>query len=99
MPVIAIMILFYGVSNWNAWFNAMVFLRNRSLYPLQLFLREILVLSDTSSMTTGMLTDREMMGETIKYATIIVTTIPIVCIYPFLQKYFVKGMLVGAVKG
>jgi len=98
-PTIAIMILFYGVGQWNSWFHAMVFLRNRDLYPLQLFLREILVLSDTSDMTTGMTSDRELMGETIKYATIVVTTVPILCVYPFLQKYFVKGMMIGAVKG
>lgn len=99
IPTIAIMVLFYGVGHWNAWFHAMVFLRDRSLYPLQLILREILVLSDTTSMTTGMVVDREQLGETIKYATIIVTTAPILCVYPFLQKYFVKGMMVGAVKG
>ena len=98
-PTIAIMILFYGVGQWNSWFHAMVFLRKRELYPLQLFLREILVLSETSDMTTNMTSDREMMGETIKYATIIVTTVPILCVYPFLQKYFVKGMMIGAVKG
>lgn len=98
-PTIAIMILFYGVGQWNSWFNAMVFLRSRDLYPLQLFLREILVLSDTSDMTTNMTSDRELMGETIKYATIIVTTVPILCVYPFLQKYFVKGIMIGAVKG
>jgi putative aldouronate transport system permease protein len=98
LPILAIMVLFYGVGQWNSWFYGMVFLRRRELYPLQLFLREILILSDTSNMTTGMVTDREMMGETIKYATIIVTTVPILCIYPFLQKYFVKGMMVGAVK-
>lgn len=99
VPTIAIMVLFYGVGHWNSWFHAMVFLRERSLYPLQLILREILVLSDTTSMTTGMVVDREQLGETIKYATIIVTTLPILCVYPFLQKYFVKGMMIGAVKG
>jgi len=98
-PTIAIMVLFYGVGQWNSWFNAMVFIRSRDLYPLQLFLREILVLSDTTDMTTGMTSDRELLGETIKYATIVVTTVPILCVYPFLQKYFVKGMMVGAVKG
>jgi len=99
VPTIAIMVLFYGVGHWNSWFHAMVFLRERTLYPLQLILREILVLSDTTSMTTGMVVDREQLGETIKYATIIVTTLPILCVYPFLQKYFVKGMMIGAVKG
>ncbi|MGI5900256.1 MAG: carbohydrate ABC transporter permease [Christensenellales bacterium] len=99
LPTIAIMILFYGVSNWNAWFNAMIFLRKRALYPIQLILREILVLSDTQSMTAGMALDGEMLSENIKYATIIVTTLPILFVYPFLQRYFVKGLMIGAVKG
>ena len=98
LPTVAIMVLFYGVGQWNSWFNAMVFLRNRNLYPLQLILREILILSDTSDMVTNMVVDREMIGETIKYATIIITTVPILLVYPFLQKYFVKGMMIGAVK-
>ncbi len=98
LPTVAIMVLFYGVGQWNSWFNAMVFLRNRNLYPLQLILREILILSDTSDMVTNMVVDREMLGETIKYATIIITTVPILLVYPFLQKYFVKGMMIGAVK-
>ena len=98
LPTVAIMVLFYGVGQWNSWFNAMVFLRDRNLYPLQLILREILILSDTSDMVTNMVVDREMIGETIKYATIIITTVPILLVYPFLQKYFVKGMMIGAVK-
>ncbi len=98
LPTVAIMVLFYGVGQWNSWFNAMVFLRDRNLYPLQLILREILILSDTSDMVTNMVVDREMIGETIKYAPIIITTVPILLVYPFLQKYFVKGMMIGAVK-
>lgn len=100
LPVVAVMILFYGVGHWNAWFNAMIFLRSRTKYPLQLILREILVASDTSSMTTnvgGM--DVEAIGQTIKYATVVVATVPILFVYPFLQKYFVKGIMVGALKG
>ncbi len=100
MPVVAVMILYYGVSHWNAWFNAMVFLRNRSLYPLQLILREILIANDTSRMMAGVgLTDTEQVGEPLKFATIMVATVPILFIYPFLQKYFVKGVMIGAIKG
>ncbi len=100
MPVIAVMILFYGVYHWNAWFNAMIFLRNRNLYPLQLVLREILIASSTDSMTTGVGgLDKEPVGETVKYATIMVATLPILFVYPFLQKYFVKGVMIGAIKG
>ncbi len=100
MPVIAVMILFYGVYHWNAWFNAMIFLRNRELYPLQLVLREILIASSTDTMTTTVSgLDKEPVGETVKYATIMVATLPILFIYPFLQKYFVKGIMIGALKG
>lgn len=98
LPTVAIMILFYGVSKWNSWFYAMVFLRDRSLYPLQLILREILILSSTSDMVTDMYVNKDLYSETIKYATIIVATVPILCVYPFIQKYFVKGMMIGAVK-
>ena len=76
----------------------MLFLRDKSLYPLQLILREILVQNDTTMMSAGMGEDQFLIGETIKYATIVVATVPILCVYPFLQKYFVKGVMIGAVK-
>ena len=98
-PVVAVMILFYGVAHWNAWFNAMIFLRKRDLYPLQLILREILISSSTDNMLTDVAAlDKEPVAETVKYATIITATVPILFVYPFLQKYFVKGMLIGAIK-
>lgn len=100
MPVIAVMILFYGVGHWNSWFNAMIYLRNRQLYPLQLILREILISSDTTQMLTNISgLDQEPVQETVKYATIVIATLPILTIYPFLQKYFVKGVMIGALKG
>lgn len=98
LPVLSVMILFYAVSHWNAYFNAMIYLRDRTLYPLQLVLREILIASSTESMLGGVVQDREPIGETIKYATIVVATFPILCIYPFLQRYFVKGVMIGALK-
>ncbi|MDW7656881.1 MAG: carbohydrate ABC transporter permease [Bacillota bacterium] len=99
MPVIAVITLFYGVGHWNSWFSAAIYLRNRDLYPVQLILREILISSVTESMTTGQTTaDREPIGETIKYATIIIVTLPVLMIYPLLQKYFVKGIMIGAIK-
>lgn len=99
MPVVAVMILFYGVSHWNAWFSATIYLQTRDLLPLQIILREILIANDTSSMLTGIDTgDKAMVGETIKYATIISSTVPILFLYPFLQKYFVNGVMIGAVK-
>ncbi|NSW89261.1 MAG: carbohydrate ABC transporter permease [Firmicutes bacterium] len=100
LPVVAVMTLFYSVSHWNSWFNAMIFLRNRALYPLQLILREILILNSTESMVTDIsATEKEPVSETIKYATIMVSIVPIMMIYPFLQKYFVKGIMIGALKG
>ena len=100
--ILAVMALFYGVGLWNGWFNASIFLRDRNMYPLQLFLREVLINSSTDSMMTGSAgaeADRVGIAETIKYATIVVSTLPILCVYPFLQKYFVKGVMVGALKG
>lgn len=99
LPVIAVMVLFYGVWHWNKWFDALIYLRDRDLFPLQLILREILIQNDTSSMMTSVEGgDRMPVGETIKYATIMVATLPILFLYPFLQKYFVKGVMIGAIK-
>lgn len=100
MPTVAVMILYYAVAHWNSWFNAMLFIKERKLMPLQLILREILIQNDTTAMSTGVATgDQEAIGESIKYAVIVVATLPILFIYPFLQKYFVKGVMIGAVKG
>ena len=98
--VLAVMILFYGVDHWNAWFRAAIYLRTRMNYPLQLVLREILIQNSTQSMMAGGQVDQlYFVGETIKYATIIVSTLPILFIYPFMQKYFIKGVMIGAIKG
>ncbi|MBE7680073.1 ABC transporter permease subunit [Paenibacillus sp. P13VS] len=100
LPVIAVMILYYAVDKWNGWFYASVFIKSRELFPLQLVLREILIANSTESMSAGASAgDRFQIGETIKYATIMVATIPILCIYPFLQRFFVKGVMVGSLKG
>ncbi|WP_339204280.1 carbohydrate ABC transporter permease [Paenibacillus sp. FSL K6-3182] len=99
-PVLAVVGLYYGVSHWNSWFNAMIFLQDRSMYPLQLILREILIIGEASSMAEGASQDEIIiLGETLKYATIMVATLPIFLVYPLLQKYFVKGALIGAIKG
>ena len=97
--IMAVMVLFYGVAHWNSWFNAMLYIRDKKLYPLQLILREILLLNSTDSMMGDTGGDKYYIGETIKYATIMVATLPILCIYPVIQKYFVKGVMIGAVKG
>ena len=101
MPTVAVLILYYAVGHWNSWFNAMIYLKTRNKFPLQLILREILIQNDTTSMTAGSgdSGDKLAIAETIRYATIVVATVPILCVYPFLQKYFVKGVMVGAVKG
>lgn len=96
-PTIAVICLYYAVGHWNSWFNAMLFLKDKAKYPLQLILREILILNNASSGDTSDVA--VYMGETIQYATIVVATLPVLCIYPFIQKYFVKGVMVGAVKG
>ncbi|HLZ28218.1 MAG TPA: carbohydrate ABC transporter permease [Chloroflexota bacterium] len=99
LPALAVIILFYAVGHWNAYFNALIYIRSRDLYPLQLVLREILITSNVESMTTSVSSgDTFQIGQTIKYATIVVATLPILVIYPFLQKYFVKGALIGAIK-
>ena len=100
MPIIAVMVLFYGVAHWNSWVQAMMYIRTRAKYPLQLILREVLLMNDTSGMgASASVGDQYMLGESIKYATIMVATLPILCVYPFIQKYFVKGIMIGAIKG
>lgn len=98
--IIAVMVLYYGVGLWNGWFYSMIFLADRSKFPLQLILREILIQNDTSSVMSGVgVEDGFSVAESVKYAVIVIGTLPILCIYPFVQKYFVKGVMIGAVKG
>lgn len=102
LPTVAVIALYYAVSQWNAWFNAAIYLTSQDILPLQLYLRKILVENKIDEFTAGgAITDANasMMAESIKYATIIVSVIPILCVYPFIQKYFTKGVMVGAVKG
>lgn len=101
LPTIAVITLYYAVGHWNAWFNAMIFLRDRDKFPLQLIMREILLANDTSTMLNNNVSDADVVSvsETIQYATMIIATVPILAIYPFVQKYFVKGVMIGAVKG
>ncbi|MGX0267710.1 carbohydrate ABC transporter permease [Enterococcus casseliflavus] len=106
-PIIAVMALFYGVGHWNSFFNALIYLSDRSMYPLQMILREILILQDMSSNTVNnvtsemanMLYSKQQLAQVIKYGVMIVSSLPIIIVYPFLQKYFVKGMMVGSIKG
>ncbi|NLB91668.1 MAG: carbohydrate ABC transporter permease [Clostridiales bacterium] len=101
-PIIAVMVLYYGVTHWNSWFQASIYLRNRSLYPLQLYLREILVLNvgaTTTTVTAEQMVQESYYRELLQYCAIVVATIPILCVYPFVQKYFVQGVMIGAIKG
>ena len=98
--VIAVVALYYAVARWNSWMPAMLYLRTRNKYPLQLVLREILINNDLNSMNASAgADDVEYISATLQYATILVATLPIMCVYPFLQKYFMKGVMVGAIKG
>jgi putative aldouronate transport system permease protein len=98
-PILSVMILYYGIGIWNAWFWASAILQERELYPLQVVLREILLQNSAISMSAGVdAGDQESVAATIKYATIIVATVPVLCIYPFLQKYFARGVMIGAIK-
>ena len=103
-PVIAVMVLYYGVGHWNSWFNAMIFLKDRRLFPLQLFLRELLIQSVFTGDVAGGLnayegTYKDVNEDILKSAFIVVSTLPILCLYPFLQRYFIKGVMIGALKG
>ena len=98
--IFAVITLYYAVAIWNTWFNPSIYLKERSKYPIQLVLREILIQNDVNNMVQGAdAADVQGLSETIKYAVAMVTTVPILIVYPFLQKHFVKGTLTGAVKG
>lgn len=108
MPIIAVMGLFYGIGHWNSYFNALIYISNKSMYPLQMVLREILVLQDLSSNSTAtnvsastaeMLYSKQQLVQVIKYGVMIVSTLPVIVVYPFLQRYFVKGVMIGSLKG
>ena len=100
---LATITLFYGASRWGAWYSAMVYLPNRrDLYPLQMFLRELMVTENNMDAVADEFSTESanfyLLKNVIKYAAVIVSTVPILCLYPFLQKYFIKGVLVGSLK-
>ncbi|WP_127581506.1 carbohydrate ABC transporter permease [Paenibacillus koleovorans] len=100
MPIVAVLILFYAVEHWNSYFSALIYLPSKELQPLQLYLVKVLV-ENTQSLADSILMSEEksLAIMQVKYAIIIVSTLPILCIYPFLQKYFVQGVMIGAIKG
>ena len=97
---VAVIILYYAVGYWNNWFSAMIYLKDKNKYPLQLFLREILLANTSNGATAEGFEESDMLylEDLVRYATIIVSTLPILCAYPFCQKYFMKGVMMGSVK-
>ena len=99
-PVLAVIGMYYAVGQWNGWYHSLIFHRTRELYPLQMILRELLILNKmTGSDSAADFVEEAFNRDLIKYCTIVVTTVPILIIYPFLQRYFVKGVMIGAIKG
>lgn len=103
-PIIAVMFLIYAVGHWNAYFSALIYITDRAKYPLQVVLREILIQQQSISGSSSALNAQSLemqrqMAELIKYGLIVVSSLPVLCIYPFVQKHFVKGMMIGSVKG
>jgi len=100
--ILAVLSLYYAVGHWNAYFNALIYLNNRNLYPLQVFLREILILNEFDNeaiIDEELMMVKQGMADLLRYALIVVSTAPILCMYPFVQRYFVKGVMIGSVKG
>jgi len=101
-PIIAVLVLYYGVAKWNSYFDAMLYLKKTSLQPLTIVMREILIQNKIDyTMISDAKVASEMQGlmQLLKYSTIVVASVPVLIIYPFVQKYFVKGVMIGAVKG
>ena len=104
--VIAVITLFYAVGYWNSWFNALIYVSDRNKFPLQIVLREILILNkvDAEMLASGQMTTEDIavkqnMYELLKFSLIIVASLPVLCVYPFIQRYFIKGVMLGAIKG
>ena len=99
-PVLAVIGMYYAVGQWNGWYHSLIFHRTRELYPLQMILRELLILNEmTGSDSAADFVEEAFNRDLIKYCTIVVTTVPILIFYPFLQRYFGKGVMIGAIKG
>ncbi|MGX1192136.1 carbohydrate ABC transporter permease [Metabacillus sp. SLBN-84] len=101
-PIIAVLILFYAVGHWNSYFDALIYLNDEGLYPLQLILRNILIQNEAAANMVGDVASyaaQRRLAELIKYGVIIVAALPLLIVYPFVQKYFVKGALIGGIKG
>ena len=95
--------LYYAVGHWNDYFTALVYMTTPEKYPLQMFLRDILIQNQVDINMIGLspaeAEAKRMLAQTLKYGVIVVASVPVLCLYPFVQKYFVKGVMIGAVKG
>ena len=106
-PILAVMALYYGVARWNDYYTAMIYLSSSDRQPLQMVLRDILLQNQNALVAAENLSDEAMelmarrayMAEAMKYAVIFIASAPLLCAYPFVQKYFVKGMMIGSLKG
>lgn len=101
-PIMAVMVLYYGIAHWNAFFNALIYLSDKEKHPLQLILRDILIqneMNDMMNMTSESVAQQQLFSESLKYAVIVFASLPVLIIYPILQRHFVKGVMVGAIKG
>ena len=101
-PILAVLVLYYGVTKWNSYFDAMIYLKSQTMVPLQIVLRDILILNQvdyTMVSDASAIAAQRGLTDLLKYSTIVVASLPVLCIYPFVQKYFVKGVMIGAVKG
>lgn len=101
-PIMAVMVLYYGIAHWNAFFNALIYLSDKEKHPLQLILRDILIqneMNDMMNMTSESVAQQQLFSESLKYAVIVFASLPVLIIYPILQRHFVKGVMVGALKG
>lgn len=100
--IIAVLALYYAVGHWNSYFNAFLYLNDRKYYPLSLFLREILIsnqMTESMDIDPDLLEKKQGLADVLKYSLIVVSTVPILCMYPFIQKYFIKGVMIGSLKG
>ena len=96
-PIIAVMALYYAIGQWNSYFNAMIFLQNEKLYPLQLVLKEILIATESTVGGSGeTILEQYRLATQIKYVSVIVSSIPVLMLYPFVQKYFEQGVMIGS---
>ncbi|WNQ13106.1 carbohydrate ABC transporter permease [Paenibacillus aurantius] len=99
-PILAVMVLFYAVGHWNSYFNALIYIRTKELYPLQLVLREVLLVSQADAVDSSVgMESKILLAESIKYVVIIISSLPVLVMYPFVQRHFVKGVMIGSLKG